>query len=105
MGDLGITAVVFAAAGAVAVILCVFLCRRRGTRAKAPSRVNFARISGILFAASGVSFAAFMLFVIFFSASGDTVLWRVFSVSMPVTGVCLIGGAVSAFVDFIGKRR
>jgi len=64
--------------------------------------VNVKRIGWILLAVAGIAVAVFILFVIF--SGGDAATWRMFSVCMPVAGVCFTGAAIAAFIDYIRKR-
>lgn len=64
--------------------------------------MNVKRIGWILLAVAGIAVAVFILFVIF--SDGDAATWRVFSVCMPVAGVCFTGAVIAAVVDFIKKR-
>lgn len=66
--------------------------------------MNIARISRILFAVAGIAVAVFILSVIICGPGEDVTVWRVFSVCMPVTGICLTGGTILSVIDFIRKR-
>lgn len=66
--------------------------------------MNVKRIGWILLAVAGAAIVVFILcgFVFYWEENAD--LWRVFSVCMPVAGVCFMGAAVAALFDFIRKR-
>lgn len=63
-----------------------------------------AKICKILFAIAGAAVVVFISFVIFCGPGEDATVWRAFSVCVPVTGACLISGAVLSVIDFIRKR-
>lgn len=66
--------------------------------------MNIKRISRILFVAAGIAVAVFILCVIFWGSEENATTWRVFSVCMPVVGVCFTGAVIAAVIDFIKKQ-
>lgn len=66
--------------------------------------MNVAKISKLLFAAAGAALLIFVLCVIIRGSEEDQTTWIMFSVCMPVTGICFTGGIVLLIVDFIRKR-
>ncbi|MDE6727175.1 MAG: hypothetical protein K2J80_04460 [Oscillospiraceae bacterium] len=64
--------------------------------------MNIAKLGKLLFAAAGAAVVVFALCVVFMKS--DAAIWRAFSVCMPITGICLFGGAVLSIVNFIGKK-
>lgn len=62
------------------------------------------RIARILTAVAVVAVAVFILCIIVRGSGEDEVLWRVFSVCMPVAGICFVGAAAAAVIDFIKRR-
>lgn len=64
--------------------------------------MSIEKISKLLFSIAGIAIAVFILCVIFLKS--DVAIWRVFAVCIPITGICLFGGAALLVVKFLGKK-
>lgn len=66
-------------------------------------KININKIGWILLIAA---FAAIAVFIIcgFFSGWENDGLWRVFSVCIPVAGVCFTGTVTAAILDHTKRR-
>ncbi len=66
--------------------------------------MNVKRTGWIVLAVAVAAVAVFILCVIFSGPEENAFTWRMFSVCMPVAGVCFTGAAIAAFIDYIRKR-
>lgn len=57
-----------------------------------------------MLAVAGIALAVFIVCVIVAGPAESAFLWRVFSVCIPVTGVCFTGAVIAAVIDYIKKR-